>query len=400
MPDTASVAIIGGGIVGASIAHYLAQMGQKDVVLLEKDTIASGATGSSGALVRMHYSNPWDTALALKSLEVFDSWAEIIGGDSGFRKTGFVAVVDRDNAGKLRNNVEMQRRVGVNTRVISPEDVKELQPFSNVDDLGAAAYEPDSGYADGYSAATSMARRARELGVEIRQGVTVRPIRSEGDRITGLRTSDGDIDAPVVVLAAGAWSAVLASSAGIDLPMGAQRLTAGMVERPEEIKESHMVFIDHAVGQYFRPDVGALTLLGIRPGPSVDSHVDPDSYDGAVALAWQARALAQLAHRVPAMAEAGWRRSWAQVDGYTSDGHMVLGQTASLDGLYVAAGMSGSGFKTGPAVGMCIAELILEGQSRAADIEPFRLTRFEENNPIVSDDDYEIPEFVVPSASP
>ena len=238
MPDTASVAIIGGGIVGASIAHYLAQMGQKDVVLLEKDTIASGATGSSGALVRMHYSNPWDTALALKSLEVFDSWAEIIGGDSGFRKTGFVAVVDRDNAGKLRNNVEMQRRVGVNTRVISPEDVKELQPFSNVDDLGAAAYEPDSGYADGYSAATSMARRARELGVEIRQGVTVRSIRSEGDRITGLRTSDGDIDAPVVVLAAGAWSAVLASSAGIDLPMGAQRLTAGMVERPEEIKDS------------------------------------------------------------------------------------------------------------------------------------------------------------------
>jgi sarcosine oxidase subunit beta len=128
--------------------------------------------------------------------------------------------------------------------------------------------------------------------------------------------------------------------------------------------------------------------------------VDPDSYDGAVALEWQARAMAQLAHRVPAMAEAGWRRSWAQVDGYTSDGHMVLGQTANLDGLYVAAGMSGSGFKTGPAVGMCIAELILEGQSSTADIAPFRLTRFEENDPIIGSDDYEIPEFVLPSMSP
>ncbi len=397
MTDTASAVIIGGGIVGASIAHYLALKGQKDIVLLEKDTIASGATGSSGALVRMHYTNPWDTALALKSLEVFETWGDLIGDDSGFRKTGFVAVTDSANASRLRNNVEMQRGVGVNAHVISPEDLKELQPFANVDDIGAVAYEPDSGYADGYSAATSMARRARELGVEIKQGVTVSDIKRDAYKVVGLRTSEGDIDTPVVILVAGAWSAKLAASAGVDLPVGAQRLTAGMVERPESVQDSHMVFIDHAVGQYFRPDVGKLTLLGIRPGPSVDSHVDPDAYDGTVALAWQARALAQLAHRVPAMVDAGWRRSWAQVDGYTPDGHMVLGGAPTVEGLYIAAGMSGSGFKTGPAVGMCMAELVLEGESRTVDIEPFRLTRFDENDPIAGPNDYEIPEFVVPS---
>jgi sarcosine oxidase subunit beta len=214
-----------------------------------------------------------------------------------------------------------------------------------------------------------------------------------------VKTSDGDIDTPIVVLAAGAWSAPLAETVGVDLPVGGQRLTAGAVERPPEFEGSHMVFIDHAVGNYFRPDVGKLTLLGIRPETSTSIHVDPDGYDGSVALEWQMRSLAQLANRMPIMENAGWRRSWSAVDGYSPDGHMILDQTPEVQGLYVAAGMSGTGFKTAPAVGMVMADLVLDGWSTTVDIQPFRLTRFQDNQPIISENEYVIPPFQSPTAS-
>ena len=394
MAATAPAVVIGGGIVGGSISHYLAQKGLSGVVLLERDTIGSGATGSSGALVRTHYSNPWDAAVALKGLEVYTHWEDLIGGDPGFRKTGFIQVVGHQDGDKLLKNVAMLQRVGVNTRSISLEDLRLLQPFCSLRDIGGAAYEPDSGHADGYSAATSMTRRARELGVRVRQGVKALGILEEGDKVVGVETSEGEIETPVVVLAAGAWSAVLARTVGVDLPVAGRRLTAGMLERPPELGEPHMTFIDHSVGNYFRPDVGSMTLLGIRsPNSGEYLQVDPDNYDANIAPEWRARAALQLTHRIPEMMTARWRRTWASVDGYTPDGHMILGRVPEVEGLYLATGMSGAGFKTGPAVGMAMAELVLEGQARTVDISPFRLSRFEEGRPIVAEHEYAVQTF-------
>ena len=389
MVATAPAVVIGGGIVGSSIAHYLAQKGLRGVVLLEQDTIACGATGNSGALVRMHYANPWDAALALKSLEVFAHWDDLIGGDIGFHNTGFIMVVGRHDGEKLLKNVTMLQGVGVNTRAISPEELTQLQPFCAVQDIDVAAYEPDSGYADGYSTGTAMARQARELGVQVRQGVKALGIRRYGDRVAGVETSEGEIQTPVVVLAAGAWSAALARTAGIDLPMTARRLSAGVLERPPELHQPHMTYIDRGLSTYFRPDVGDLTLVGIRsPRPDEHLEVDPDNYDATVAIEWRAHVVRQLTHRVPSMMDALWRMEWASVDGHTPDGHMILDRAPGVEGLYVAAGMSGTGFKTGPAVGMVMAELVLEGQARTADIRPFRLSRFQEGEPFPEEDEY------------
>jgi glycine/D-amino acid oxidase-like deaminating enzyme len=147
MHRTADVVVVGGGVSGASIAYALAAKGVK-VTLLEKGALAGGASGRSSALVRMHYTNEWDARLAWASFPTFRHWAELMGGPPVFTRTGFVNVVAPRYASHLRSNVEMLRRIGVNTTAITPAELRELQPFAHVDDVGAAAYEPESGYAD------------------------------------------------------------------------------------------------------------------------------------------------------------------------------------------------------------------------------------------------------------
>jgi sarcosine oxidase subunit beta len=384
LPETASAIVIGGGIVGTSIAHYLAAGGQSDVLLLERDSVADHATGKTGGLIRMHYTNPHDAALALRSRDVYAGWGDEIGGDAGFNNTGFLFIVGHADRARLEQNVKMLQGVGVDTTVIGPEDVLQMQPFFRVDDIGGAAYEPRGGYADGYLAATGMARRARELGVTVRQDTEVTAIEVAGGRVVAVQTADGRIEAPVICVAAGAWSARLALTAGVELPVGATRLFAGALERPPALPETHMTVIDRSIGTYFHPDTGATTMMGLGPAEVRERRprVELDADDPAIPDDWLVAGAARMVRRIPAMAEAGWRRTWTEVDGITADGHMLLGETAEAQGLYVAAGMSGSGFKTGPAVGMCMAELMLEGAASTVDITPFRISRFDEGEEI------------------
>src|SRR2546427_6260077 len=172
MSQTADVVVVGGGVNGASIAYALAVRGV-NVVLLEKGALASGASGRSSALVRMHYTNEWDARLAWASFPVFRHWTELMGGPPVFTHTGFVNVVGPPYADHLRRNVEMLQRIGVQTSAITPAELRELQPFANVDDVGAAAYEPDSGYADPAETVEGFRRRAVELGARILQWTTV-----------------------------------------------------------------------------------------------------------------------------------------------------------------------------------------------------------------------------------
>ena len=392
MNKTSEAVVIGGGIVGASIAHYLALKGVKNIVLLEKDALASGATGLATALVRMHYTNPWDSALALRSWEVFVNWSELIGGSCGFNKTGFIFTVGHQETEKLQKNVDVMRQLsGINTHVLSPAELKEMLPLWNFDDIGAAAYEPDSGYADPYSATTSLGGRARELGVSILLGVQATAIRAEGDRVKGVETSTGFISTPIVVLAAGAWSTPLAQTVGLELPVTGMLLSAGILERPSGLEGSHLACIDAAQGIYFRPDTAKLTIAGLssvvdrRESPK---DLDPDSFTTEPPLDWTVRTGTRMANRIPGMIDAGWQRAWSGVDGNTPDGHAILDKAPGVDGLYLAVGMSGTGFKTAPAIGMCMSELITGGAAKMVDIGAFSLNRFSEGRLLVGQHEY------------
>jgi len=234
MSQTADVVVIGGGVNGVSIAYALAARGVK-AVLVEKGALASGASGRSSALVRMHYTNEWDARLAWASFPVFRNWTELMGGPTVFTHTGFVNVVAPQFAEHLRLNVEMLKGIGVNTTAITGAELRELQPFANVDDIGAAAYEPESGYANPAETVEGFRRRATELGARVLQWTAVTRVIRQESRVTGVETSAGRIDAGSVIVAAGAWSRRLCAEIGLELHARPKAIDTVAVTRPPEL---------------------------------------------------------------------------------------------------------------------------------------------------------------------
>jgi glycine/D-amino acid oxidase-like deaminating enzyme len=378
MTQTADVVVVGGGVNGASITYALASRGVK-VVLVEKGALASGASGRSSALVRMHYTNEWDSRLAWASFPVFKHWTELMGGPAVFTHTGFVNVVGPQYVDNLRRNVEMLKGLGVNTTAITAAELSELQPFANVEDIGAAAYEPDSGYANPAETVEGFRRRATELGARVLQWTAVTRVIRQESRVIGVETSAGRIDAGSVIVAAGAWSRRLCTEFGLDLPARPKAIDTVAVSRPPELAKGHMVFIDNVQGNYFRPEGGGLTLVGV---PCQEWDIDPDTLGTGLSPQAADTGAQLLMHRIPAMERATLARGYRAFDGYSADRHAILGRVDGIDGLYLATAFSGSGFKIAPAVGLCMAELVLDGRAKTVDIEPFSLRRFAEGRTV------------------
>jgi len=385
MPDTADVVVIGGGVIGTSIALALASAGVKRVVLLEKNALASGASGRSSALIRMHYTNAEDARLAWASYPIFRDWTERMGGPPAFRRTGFVAVVGPEDAVALQKNVEMLRGIGIDTVALSAGDLKSLEPSLNVDDIGAAAYEPAGGYASPADVVEGFRRQAEACGAQIRQWTPVTRIVKRESAVTGVETPAGRIDAGAVVVAAGAWAPRLCKEIGLPLEARPKAIDTMLVTRPRELAKPHLVVIDHVLGTYFRPESDVLTITGV---PCQVWDIDPDTMPTGLPPSAPVAGAQLLTQRFPAMEGAELARGYRAFDCYSADRHAILGAAPGIAGLYLATAFSGSGFKIAPAVGTCMAELITEGRARSVDISAFRPERFADRMPIKSPHPY------------
>ncbi len=378
MPPVPEVVVVGGGIEGCATAWSLAERGVTDVTVLERATVGSGGTGKSSGIVRCHYGIGSLAAMAQHGLEVFEQAPERLGGDIGFRSTGYVVGVGEQNVEALRTNLANQRAVGVETSEIDRAEVAAMWPWAHLDDFAAFGWEPRGGYGDGYLTAQAFAAVARRLGVTVRQQAPVARVLTDGGRASGVQLVDGTlVPAGTVVVAAGPWSVPLVGELGIALPVRVHREEIVMV-KPGVDTAGIPVFSDLVSLQYVRPDVGGEVLFG-NSDLGEPNDADPDHYLDRADDAFVELTIEKMSHRFPGFTDAALASSYAGCYDVTPDYNPVVSLT-DVEGLVLAAGFSGHGFKISPAVGRLVADLVVEGRSLdpLVDESDFRLARFAE----------------------
>ena len=373
---TADVVIVGGGVMGTSIALHLARRRAGRVVLLEKRHVASGPTGRSSALLRRHYSIELYARMAARSFEIYSNFEELTGRPAEITRCGLVMAVGPEDVPAMRETVAMMQRLGVKVEEIGPRDLARVVPGLAVDGLAGAAWETDTGYGDPASVSQAYAARARELGVEIRQDTAVSGFQVTAGRISGVRTAGGDIATATVVNAAGPWGAALSRAVGVDLPIVASRQQLVILRPRADAAASRPVLVDMVDRAYYRPETGGLVLVGTRNRAGISTPVDPDAFSERVdpdRVAWTAEAAAR---RFPGFADAEAVGGYASVYDLTPDLHFVIERSPRVPGLVHALGFSGHGFKHSPVIGEMVAELVVDGRVSVVDAAPFSSERF------------------------
>jgi sarcosine oxidase, subunit beta len=382
---TADIVIVGAGVMGASIAFQLAQRKAGKVLVVDKDHVASGGSGRSSALIRMHYSFAAEVELALVSLRMFEQWQEVVGEATLFHKTGFVRIVHPNEMQRLRSNVEMQRSLGVNVELISRQQLRELEPDWLVDDVDFAAYEPDSGYADGAGVANDFLARARDLGAAYSPRTRITKFLLNNEGVYGVATDHGEIHANTVIAATGPWTRPLFEEVGYSLPIETEFHQVAILKNASHMKPGGCACIDSGTATYFRPDGPDKFLVGDFYGAR---PVDPDSYPQRASDESLEELIERASRRIPKLENAEVMRGVTGVYDMTPDSRPLLGEIPRINGLYVCAGFSGMGFKISPAIGIVMSELLLGGEATTVDIRAFYPGRFADKRPIQAEFEY------------
>jgi glycine/D-amino acid oxidase-like deaminating enzyme len=382
MATTCDVLIVGGGVIGCSIAFHLARRGAGRVVLLEKSYLGAGSSGKSGAIIRQHYSNALTVAMARQSLRVFENFPDVVGGPPVFTRTGMALVVnERDRVG-LEANMALQRDLGVDVRLVVAQELTEIDPNARLAEDELAAFESEAGYVEAVQVVASYADAARLAGADVRLGVEVKGVLSDKGRVTGVETNEGPYQCGALVLATGPWAAQLARTLKINMPVQSCRTQVALFRRPTDSSRRGVVYGDFVQGIYFKPTHGDMVHAGSLAGEEASDPVDPDHYNEAADGLWLPQVRQRLGRRYPAMHRGYGRGGYGALYGITPDWHPILDRLPDLEGAYCAVGFSGHGFKLSPIVGQLMSELVIDGKATTLDIGPLRLSRFEENDPV------------------
>jgi sarcosine oxidase subunit beta len=370
----ASAVVIGGGVMGASIAYHLAAAGVRDVVLVERDELASGSTSRAAGGVRAQFSDELNIQLGARSLEAFGRFDEEIGYDIGLHRVGYLFLLSTpQEVASFERSVELQNSLGVPSRMITPEEARRLSPLIVTDGLLAAAFSPDDGHCTPETVVHGYASAARALGARVLRHTEVTGIELRGDRITAVSTTLGRIATDTVICAAGPWSRAVGAMAGVDLPVVPLRRQIAVTEPLAEPRPDLPMTIDFTTSLYFHAE-GPGLLLGMsdpeeRPGFATDTH---DRWIPALYAAMQRRA--------PALLDLRRTGGWAGLYEITPDHNALIGEATSVSRFLYATGFSGHGFLQGPAVGEVIRDLYL-GRVPFVDVRPLSADRFAADAP-------------------
>ncbi|GAA4845802.1 FAD-binding oxidoreductase [Actinomycetospora corticicola] len=387
MPE---VIVVGGGLEGCAAAYALTRRGVTDVTIVERATVGAGGTGKSSGVVRCHYGVSSLAAMATRSLDTFERAEDVLGEDVGFHQTGYVVGVGDGNVEALQASMADQRAVGVRTEDIDHTEVAKLWPVADLEPFAAFAWEARGGYGDAYRTAQAFSGVARRAGARLRQGTLVTGLVVRNGAVAGVRLSDGEVlEADAVVLAAGPWSVPLLAEHGVELPITVHREAIVLVDPGQDLGDVP-VFSDLVSLQYVRLEAVSNELLIGNSDLAVLEPADPDRYSNQATPEALDAAVEKVGTRFPGLVDASIASTYAGCYDVTPDFNPVISRVDGLDGLVVAAGFSGHGFKISPEVGRLVADLVLDGESSVPETpaSDFRLSRFAEGDLLTSPHPY------------
>ena len=374
MDSADAIVVIGAGSTGSSTAFHLAKSGKK-VILVDSGQVASGMTGKSTALVRTHYSNEIVARMALYSLRMLRD--EV---DSHFVNSGMVILASENEKAGIESNLEMLKRIGVDTYSLDVSKAKSQFPELNFEKREYVAYEPESGYADSVSTATSYATKAKELGAELMLGRTVKSLQVEGDSISGIEFADGsELACSKVMLCTNIWTNKLLARSGFSdndlLPIWAAAHPVVVLRRPQRYEGKRVVVADLPSKTYFKPEGKSLLYMGSLDAELDRQSTDPDNPPSEIPFEFTSSFSEIIADRVPLMKEGTLHSTYVGMYDMSADQHPIIDEL-SVKGLYCCVGLSGHGFKLCPALGLINAEMLLGMESTQFDRSVFALSRF------------------------
>jgi sarcosine oxidase subunit beta len=370
----AEVVVIGGGVIGTSIAYHLARAGVRDVVLVERDELAAGSTSKAAGGVRAQFSDGLNVHLGARSLEAFERFEEDTGYDIGLHRVGYLFLLSRpEDVASFEAGVRLQNSLDVPSRLIDPAEARRLSPLISTEGLLAAAYSPDDGHCTPEAVVHGYASAARAHGATIMRHTDVTGIETYGDTITAVLTTLGRIDTNTVICAAGAWSKGIGAMVGVDLPVQPLRRQIAVTEPVPGLPPALPMTIDFTTSLYFHSE-GPGLLVGMsdpdeRPGFATDTHDR-----------WIPRLTEAMQHRAPGLLELRRTGGWAGLYENTPDHNALIGEATSVSRFLYATGFSGHGFLQGPAVGEVVRDLYL-GHVPFVDVSPLSAGRFAADAP-------------------
>ncbi|TMB62413.1 MAG: FAD-binding oxidoreductase [Chloroflexi bacterium] len=378
--------IVGGGIIGAAAAYFLAERRETNVLVLERAQLGSGTTKGGLGGIRHQFVDELDVRLSRLAMSFWRVFDDITGARHDFHQRGYLFIANTDGGlEQLRASMPLYEKVGVNVEMVGRVSVAELVRGMRVDDVVGGRFGAEDGYGDPPQALAGFAAFAQLAGVQIKERTNVREIMRSGDRVTGVRTDDDEIAADRVLLATGCWTAPLAATAGVAVPIWPYRRSIMESQPIPQLSRAPMV-IEWESGFHFRPKGNAVRFAmpnlttdgGIEKGPPGPPSAYPGDYvplDVPASLEPWVRARAAWRH--PLFADVQIRSSWSCYYEMTPDDHPIVGPVPGVEGLFIAAGFSGHGFMHAPAIAQLVVEQMLDGRARALDISDLSLERFQ-----------------------
>ncbi|WP_423917142.1 NAD(P)/FAD-dependent oxidoreductase [Candidatus Poriferisodalis sp.] len=388
VPSEVDAVVIGAGVIGASIGYQLARHSDLRVAIVDARAPVGGISGRTFGQIRQHYSNELMVRIAQRGFHCIGNWDSEVGyGDPGYARLGYMLLVTSDQLDGLQYNIDLGRGLGVDTRFVVGREITEIEPLVNADGLAGGAYEPDGGFIDVTKMVLSWLTAATAAGAAVLAPVAVDQILVSGGAVAGVATSAGEIRAPIVIAATGAWARDLLDPLGVEVPVERRRLDMAVFSQRPGAPALGTCITDGNSNLVIRPDMGRHVVAVAYPPemPVVDDPLADASESDHSAHA--VRLEAAIAERLPEMSVVATVSTTSGAYDVSPDYHPILGwaaEIAPVDGLYLAIGLSGHGLKLSPALGEIVAAHVLGlecvGDAPAIDTRALRPSRFAEGD--------------------